>query len=195
MCSTQEYKILYLRKPQMSSALIRRKRKEQGEILPAQHKTKKRRNCEIEEVAWEEEIDKRKDGKIFNQYSGFADDEKIRGWEFQTGIAPMRHCSCDMCNLHGRRRTEYLLCSITQGRHNSYDVTALRKLFEKEGLDRFLPEDELEIRIVEATRNKTVLLSRPESDRLEEAIDPKVPIGEEVGINFHACKYSTLFSM
>ena len=61
-------------------------------------------------------------------------------------------------------------------------MKALRKLFEEEGLDQFLPEDELKSRILEATRNKTVLLSRPESNRFEEAVDPKVPIGEEVGI-------------
>ena len=81
--------------------------------------TKQRKNCEIEEVAWAEEIRNLKDGRISNQYSGFAHDDKIREWAFPTGIAPMRRCSCDVCNLHGRRRTEYLLCSITPGRHDT----------------------------------------------------------------------------
>ena len=38
---------------------------------------KKRKSFEIEEVAWAEEINKRKDGRIFHQSSGFAGDEKI----------------------------------------------------------------------------------------------------------------------
>ena len=115
-------------------------------------------------LAWAEEIEKRKDGRILNQDIGFAYDNAIRAWEFPTGIAPMRRCSCNVCMLHGRRRAEYLMCSITQGRHNTYDVKKLLRLFEREGLDRFVPDGELESRIVEATRNKSVFLSRPEAD-------------------------------
>ena len=187
--SRTKHEKLYLSKAQILSTLIRRKREERGDMFQPQQTNKKRKNVEIEEVAWKEEIENRKDGRIFNQYSGFTNDAAIRAWEFPTGIAPMRRCSCDMCNLHGRRRTEYLLCSITQGRHDTYNLQDMQKHFEAEGLDRFVPEGQLRTYISEACRNKTVLLSRPAPDRLEEAVDPKVPIGIEIGIEFHACKY------
>ena len=178
---------LHLSKAQMLRILIRRKRKEFGVAQPKRKKVK-RKSFEIEEVAWKEDIHKRTDGRIFNQSSGFSNDDKIRAWEVP-GVSPMRLCSCETCNLHGRRRAEYILCSITKGRSNTYDVKTVAKRFEKERLNQFLPEGQLEAYISEACRNKTVLLSRPASSRVEETVDPKVPIGYEEGITFHACEY------
>ena len=61
--------------------------------------------------------------------------------------------------------------------------------FEQEGLHYYLPEGELEDYIHEACRRKTVLLTRPASRRVEESIDPALPQGNEVGIEFQACQF------
>ena len=90
-------------------------------------------------------------------------------------MAPLRPCRCTTCSLHGRRRAEYTLCSITKGRYWAYDVKAIAHLFENEGLVKHFLEGELTTYISEACRNKTVLLTRPASRRVEASIDPKVP--------------------
>ena len=48
-------------------------------------------------------------------------------------------------------------------------ISRQQRLSEREGLNDFVPEEEPESRIFEATRNKSVFLSCPEADRLEEA--------------------------
>ena len=107
------------------------------------------------------------------------DDAEIRAWEVLGG-APMRICFCDICNLHGRRRAEYILCSIIQGRYNTYNVQDIKKQFEEEGLDRFISEGELGAYISEVCRNQIVLFTRLASRCAEEGVDPKVPIAYEI---------------
>ena len=172
----------------MLNILISNKRKLTG-VVPKPKRTLKRRNFEIEEVAWEEDIHQRKDGRIFNQFCGFADDEKIRKWEVP-GKCPMRSCSCETCKLHGRRRLEYILCALSAGRSHTYDIKLVAKQLEKEHLEQYLPVGELEAHISEACRNKTVLLTKAISQRVESCIAPTVPIGNDLGgVNFHACEF------
>ena len=82
----------------------------------------------MEELAWEEDIEQRKDGRIFHVTEGFIGDNDIRNWQVP-GKAPMRACYCDTCMLHRPRRAEFLLCSVTQGRHDTYDIDKIFKQF------------------------------------------------------------------
>ena len=152
-------------------------------------KTRKRKLHEMEEIAWKEDIEQRKDGRIFHQTIGFLGDDEIRNWQ-KPGKAPMRNCGCDSCILHRKRRAEYILCSITHGRFDSYEIDKVYKqLREKENMDEIYGWDGLRDRIVQACRHKTVFIGRSLSRRVEDCIDPKLPIACVSKIRFQACVY------
>ena len=111
------------------------------------------------------------------------------------GKAPMRACYCDTCMLHRTRRAEFLLCSVTQGRHDTYDIDKIFKQFiKKEDMEELYGWDKLRDRIIQACRHKTMFLGRPMSRRVEDCIDPKLPFAPASKIRFQACMYCKIAS-
>ena len=57
---------------------IKKKRDEGNVVSEPQRGSLKRKEYEMQEVAWEEDIHQRRDGRIFNQYSGFIQDLELK---------------------------------------------------------------------------------------------------------------------